>query len=111
MADISRRLFLGGLLAAATAPAIVRSGVLMPVRPAIILPPEPGFQDITVALEDYGRNTSFTQISRRSIEAMQREMLRRAMPSLMLARFGAPLELPAPGSDIMIVRRRLPFAA
>jgi hypothetical protein len=36
---LTRRLFLGGLLTAgACAPAIVRSGVLMPVRPAIIVP-------------------------------------------------------------------------
>jgi len=41
MADLSRRLFLGGMLAAgASAPAIVRSGILMPVRPAILLPPD-----------------------------------------------------------------------
>lgn len=33
---ITRRLFLGGLLASTCAPAIVRSGVLMPVRPAIV---------------------------------------------------------------------------
>jgi len=35
MADLSRRLFLGGLLTVAAAPAIVRSGVLMPVRPMV----------------------------------------------------------------------------
>lgn len=35
----SRRGFLGAILAAAAAPAIVKAGVLMPVRPRIIVPP------------------------------------------------------------------------
>jgi hypothetical protein len=35
---IHRRLFLGGLLAAAAGPAIVRASSLMPVVPRIILP-------------------------------------------------------------------------
>lgn len=36
---IARRGFLLGMLAAAAAPAIVRSGVLMPVKPVIWTPP------------------------------------------------------------------------
>lgn len=35
---MQRRGFLLGMLAAGAAPAVVRSGVLMPVRPAIIVP-------------------------------------------------------------------------
>lgn len=35
---MQRRGFLLGILAAGAAPAVVRSGVLMPVRPAIIVP-------------------------------------------------------------------------
>lgn len=35
----TRRGFLGALLAAAAAPAIVRAGILMPVKPAIVMPP------------------------------------------------------------------------
>ena len=37
---LSRRLFLGGLAAAITAPMVVRSGVLMPVR-SLIVPAAP----------------------------------------------------------------------
>lgn len=61
---ITRRLFLGGLLASTCAPAIVRSGVLMPVRPVIVLPGPISLWDqgtydtivpvdISVTIEDY----------------------------------------------------------
>ena len=36
---MQRRGFLGAMLAAGMAPAVVKSGVLMPVRPAIITDP------------------------------------------------------------------------
>jgi hypothetical protein len=40
---MQRRSFLAGILAAAVAPAIARSGVLMPVKPPIWTPPTTGF--------------------------------------------------------------------
>jgi hypothetical protein len=73
---LTRRLFLGGLLAAATAPAIVRSGVLMPVRPAIILPP-----DTTV---EVGRGFIKSQMFRRA----------HILNEDWLQHFGRPRELP-----------------
>lgn len=39
---MNRRSFLAGMLAAAAAPAIARSGVLMPVKPPIWTPPAMG---------------------------------------------------------------------
>jgi hypothetical protein len=49
---MNRRGFLGALLAAAAAPAIVRASSLMPVKaPAVWTPP--GFQDITCELGSY----------------------------------------------------------
>jgi hypothetical protein len=65
---ITRRLFLGGLLAAGScAPAIVRSGVLMPVRPLIVLPP-----NITMEI---GRIETFRFVVSR--QRMTREEFRR----------------------------------
>jgi hypothetical protein len=45
---MNRRGFLGSILAAAAAPAIVRAGVLMPVRQSIVVPP--GFDSIAELL-------------------------------------------------------------
>lgn len=47
----SRRLFLGGLLSALAAPAIVHAGNIMPVRSVLILP-EPGFDSFDKLMPD-----------------------------------------------------------
>lgn len=36
--NVSRRGFLAGILAAASAPAIVKAGIIMPIKPSIIIP-------------------------------------------------------------------------
>jgi len=38
---LSRRGFLGSIIAACAAPVIVRSGLLMPVKPALVVPSVP----------------------------------------------------------------------
>lgn len=38
MINLSRRGFLGAIIAAAVAPAIVRSGLIMPIKPQLIIP-------------------------------------------------------------------------
>lgn len=48
---ITRRLFIAGMLAGIAAPAIVRSGVLMPIRPAIIVP-----DDAILLLADFAQS-------------------------------------------------------
>lgn len=39
MVSISRRSFLSSIIAAAVAPAIVRSGLIMPIKPPLVLGP------------------------------------------------------------------------
>lgn len=37
MIDVNRRGFLGAIISAAVAPAIIKAGVLMPIKPALVM--------------------------------------------------------------------------
>jgi hypothetical protein len=81
---LTRRLFLGGLLTAATAPAIVRSGVLMPVKPEIIVPPAGVL------------NLDMLHAARRQLDAVHLDATRRMLAhgEAWLEYFGRQLEPP-----------------
>lgn len=60
MSDLSRRNFLAGIIAAATAPAFIKTaGILMPIRPLIVIP----VLDVAGFTEDGFWLTHWTELS------------------------------------------------
>ena len=50
---MNRRGFLTGIIAACAAPAIVRSGLIMPIKPALVTPTLEDLRAIDAILEDH----------------------------------------------------------
>jgi hypothetical protein len=60
--SMNRRGFLGAMLAACAAPAIVRAGVLMPVKQAIVLPGDNRFYDADTPWDEAPRQRTITTL-------------------------------------------------
>ena len=97
---MKRRGFLAGILAAGFAPAVVGSGILMPVRRLVVPSLDIGVTDVTVSLSEFG------EIYPWKIWApTTREMLRFVRPMVVMSRFGESRAMADSSPPVIVFRR------